>query len=239
MAWSGERFGDAANRKRPARLGVDLDERALKENAPRGDAEFLRRVLAETLDDWFDLTAQNAVVGAGEPGICQVGGAAGENLFVRCLHMSMSADDGADLAVQHSGDGDFFGRCLGMHVNKNDFGEIAEAGNFGFCGEERIFQRRHEGPSLKVKDGDRRLAFRAPDETALADCAGWIIERTQEARLGLEQHGDFFLIPKVVASGDDIDARVEKFVGSIDSDAGAAGGVFSVGDDDIDIEALA
>jgi hypothetical protein len=55
----------------------------------------------------------------------------------------------------------------------------------------------------------------------------------------LEEHGDFLLVPEVVAGGDDIDAGVKEFISSIDSDSRAAGGVFSVGDDDVQVEALA
>ena len=41
--------------------------------------------------------------------------------------------------------------------------------------------------------------------------AGRIIERAQKARLGLQQHGHFLLVPEMVAGGDDVHARREKF----------------------------
>jgi hypothetical protein len=94
----------------------------LQEDASAGDAEFLGRVGAKALDDRLDFAAQDALVRAGEARVCQVSGAAGEDLLVGRLHVSVGADDGGNLAVQHAGQGDFFGSRLGVHVNENDMG---------------------------------------------------------------------------------------------------------------------
>ena len=64
--------------------------------------------------------------------------------------------------------------------------------------------------------------------------ADGIIERTQKAFFVREQFRHFLLVPQMVAAGDDIHAGVEDFPGGFGGDAGAAGGVLAVGDDEIE-----
>ena len=54
----------------------------------------------------------------------------------------------------------------------------------------------------------------------------------------MQKNVHFLLVPKMIAAGDDVHARIEEFVGGIDGDAGAAGGVFAVGDDEVEAKAL-
>src|SRR5580658_851100 len=63
--------------------------------------------------------------------------------------------------------------------------------------------------------------------------------RPEQARFGLQQQVDFLVVPQMVAGGDDAHAGVQDFQRSIDSDAGAAGGVFAVGDDHVQLMGLA
>ena len=42
------------------------------------------------------------------------------------------------------------------------------------------------------------------------------------------------MIPTVIAAGEDVDAVVEKFIGEARGDAETGGGIFAVGDDQID-----
>jgi hypothetical protein len=64
--------------------------------------------------------------------------------------------------------------------------------------------------------------------------AGRIIQRTQKTLFVLQQLHDFLLIPQMVAGGDGVHAVAEKFLGDVGRDAVAAGGIFAVGDDDIE-----
>ena len=112
---------------------INFNHGALEENAAFGHVEFLRGVGAEAFDDRLDFAAQHAVVRPGETGVAQVGGAAGEDLFVGGLHMGVGSDDGADAAVQHAGQGDLFRGGLGVHVNENDLGHLAQTFDLGAC----------------------------------------------------------------------------------------------------------
>jgi hypothetical protein len=74
---------------------------------------------------------------------------------------------------------------------------------------------------------------------ALAGRAGRIIQRAQKAFFVGEQFHDFLLVPQMVAGGDDVHARGKNFPGGFGRDAGAAGGVFAVGDDEVERVLLA
>ena len=77
---------------------------------------------------------------------------------------------------------------------------------------------------------------------AEAGRAGGIVRRTQHAARqrgliavgGVHVLDDLALVPDVIAGGDDVDAEFEQLLGDLRSDAEAAGGVFAVGDGEID-----
>ena len=120
-------------------------------------------------------------------------------------------------------------------IDKNNFGNLAQARDFGAGAKEGIFQRRHECAPLQIEDGDGRKFSRMPDRAALADDAGRIIERAQKSGFGQQQEIDFLLVPQMIAGSHDIDARLEDFSRCIDSDAGSARRIFPVGDDHVDL----
>ncbi len=49
---------------------------------------------------------------------------------------------------------------------------------------------------------------------------------------------NFFAVPTVVAAGEHLDAEAEQFFGDFRSDAEAGGGIFAVGDDQINLLVL-
>ena len=68
---------------------------------------------------------------------------------------------------------------------------------------------------------------------AVAGRAGRIIQRTQKARLVLQQFQDFLLIPQMVAGSDGVHSVGKEIGGDVGSDPVAAGGIFAIGDDDV------
>jgi hypothetical protein len=112
--------------------------------------ESLRHSGQESLDDRLDFAAQYAFVRTAKPGVAQKGRAARENLLVRRLHMSVSADDGGHPSIQHSREGDLFGGGFGVKVHEYDFRLLTKPINFLLHEEEGVFQRRHERPALEV-----------------------------------------------------------------------------------------
>ena len=206
-----------------------------------GHVKPLRHVGEKTLEDRLDFAAQHAFLRAGESGVGQIRRAAGENLFVRRLHVRVRAHYRADLPVEHPRKCDFFRGRLGVKIHEDDFRLLAQAFYFVAREEKRIFQRRHERAALRVQNRNRNrtLAFGLwPLDfkygAALSRRAGRIIQRSQKAFFAGKQFHDFLLVPQMVAAGDDIHAGREDFPGGFGRDAGAAGGVFAIGDDEIE-----
>src|SRR5262245_50317909 len=82
----------------------------LQQNPIFGYLKFLRHVRHETFHDRFDLAAYHAVMRTGEAGVAEERSTAWKNLFVGGLHMSMSANDGTDLPIEHARQSDLLGR---------------------------------------------------------------------------------------------------------------------------------
>ena len=188
----------------------------------------------------LDFAAQNAFVRPGETGVGQIRRAAGKNLLVRRLHVRVRAHHGADLAVEHPRERNFFRGRLGVKIHEDDRRVLAQPFRLVERERERIVQRRlHEGAALRVHHGDGRQVADFQNRAAFAGRAGRIIQRTQKARLVLQQFHDFLLIPQMVAGGDGVHAVGEKFRGDVGRDAVAAGGVLAVGDDDVEAVRIA
>ena len=232
-----EGFGDAADGLCPAAVLIDLNERPLQEHAAGRDAEALRGAGHEAFDDGIDLSAEHAFMRAGEAGIGQVGGAVGEDLFVRRLHVGVGSDHGADAAVEQAPHGNLLGGSLGVDVDKDDGGDLAEARNLALHGEERVLERwLHEGAALDVDHTHGRMSLAGEDGAALAGGAGRVVDGAHEAGFAIKELDDFLLVPKVIPAGDDVDACAVDIGRSLRSDSRTAGGVFAVGDHDINVE---
>ena len=127
-----------------------------------------------------------------------------------------------------------------MEIYKDDFGLLAQVFDLRRHDEERIFNRGHEGAALGVehRDLDRTSVYRllTPDFKHAAACprrSFRIIQRTQEPLLIREQFRYFLLVPEMITAGDDINAESEQLRRNAWRDAVAAGGVLTVGDDEI------
>ena len=61
-----------------------------------------------------------------------------------------------------------------------------------------------------------------------------IIVRTQQSRLFREIGNDGALVPDVIAGGEQINLGIQKLIGDLGRDAESCGGIFDVGDAEID-----
>ena len=103
---------------------------------------------------------------------------------------------------------------------------------------ERVIERGlHESAALDIDDADLSLR-RFEHDGALAGDALGVIDRAQQARLGVDEGGEIFLVPDVVAGGDDRDAGAQEVDGDPRRDAAAPGGVLAIDDDEIDAALL-
>jgi hypothetical protein len=157
--------------------------------------------------------------------------------------VGVGAEDGGDAAVEIPAEGGFFAGGFGVDVEEDDFcvGVAFDLDEklVGFA--EGVVAGGHEDAALQVEDG----VFGAVAELALVDaeagCADGVVGGTDDAaatdvRVGGDGHvlEDFFLVPDVVAGGDDVGAEVEEFFCEGGGDAEAASGVFAVDDEEVD-----
>ena len=87
----------------------------------------------------------------------------------------------------------------------------------------------------KIQHGVADAIFRAADIKAAARRAVRKIRGAQQARLVREKIDNFLAVPDVVAAGDHFDAGGEQILGEARRDAEAGGGIFAVGDAEIDV----
>ena len=94
-----ELLRDAFDFDRTARVIVNFHNGALKHHAIRGDLEFLWLVGKKAFDDRLDFAANDTFMRPGETGIAEKSRAAGKDLFVGGLDVSVSSNDRADFAI--------------------------------------------------------------------------------------------------------------------------------------------
>lgn len=191
----------------------------------------MRGVAQEALDDGINFASQNTFVRSGESGIGKVPGAVGKNLFVSRLDVGVRADDGTDPAIQHPAESDFFRGRFRVHVDEDHPAFPSQPRHFEVGAEKWVVEGRHECSALEIQNRKWSEAGEGDDGAAAAGGAMRIICRAKETGFIFEKGEDLFLIPEMIPAGDDIDARVEKLRGGAGSDARAAGGIFAIGDD--------
>jgi hypothetical protein len=98
----------------------------------------------------------------------------------------------------------------------------------------RIIERGHEDPPHDVDHRHRLAAPRAPDPGAAARSPGGEVGGAKKPRLPRNVVEDLFLVPDVVARRHHVDAVAQDSVGDVSGHAEAGGGVFDVGNHQVD-----
>jgi hypothetical protein len=91
---------------------------------------------------------------------------------------------------------------------------------------------------LQIHDGAIDSVARLHDHDAAAGEFVDVIRGAEQAGLAGEIVVDLALVPDVVAAGEDVEAVAEQLVGELRGDAEPAGGVFGVGDAEVDFFGL-
>ena len=217
------------NAYRRAGMIVDLNDRALQQHAAFRHVKLLRHAGQKTPDNRIDFTTYHAFVRAGKAGVAEKSGATREDYFVRSLHVCVGANDRADLTVEHPRESHFLGRRLSVEIDENELRSLPQAFHLSEHAGEWILQRRHKRPALQIDDGHRRQARTQEKDAAPARCGWGIVQGTHKPALVLEQFDHLFLVPKMIATGHDINAGGENFFGRSCGDTRAASGIFTVG----------
>ena len=221
---------------------INVNQNAVEHYTVFGHFESLGHGREKFPDDWLDFTAQHTFVRPGEARVAQIRRAAGENLFVRRLHVGVRAHHGAHLSIEIAAQGDLLRGRFGVKIHKNDPGLLPQPCHLADGKGKGIIQLRlHKSATLHVQDRDGNRTWEAGPGTldlehaaALSRNLRRIIERPEKALFVGEQLRDFLLVPKMVAAGDDIHAGGKNFFGGPGGNPGSAGGIFAVGDDEIE-----
>ena len=88
---------------------------------------------------------------------------------------------------------------------------------------------------MALIDQNTRAAFRLAQGRAAARRAGRIIDRPDQARRALDENQRLLLVPGMIAERDGVGAGFEQFVIDRFGDAEAAGGVFAIDHDEIEL----
>ena len=100
-------------------------------------------------------------------------------MLVRCLNMSVSADDSGDFSVEKTAHGDFLTGGFAMHINDDVHSPFAHLRHRCFDSAERVFQNwLHERACLHIDDADFALGRFQDDRSAPWRTVG-VIHRTQ------------------------------------------------------------
>ena len=127
----------------------------MKRNSFLGDSKALGLIGEESLDDGIHFASQDAFLSAGEAGVAKKTGAAGKDLLIGRLNVSVRADQSGNASVQESRHGDFLRGGFGVHVDENDGGFSSERGKGGVDGVKGVVQCGHERTALEVDDRHR------------------------------------------------------------------------------------
>ena len=196
-----------------------------------GGFKALGQAGAKAFQDGGGFGADYGVQGAGHPQVADIGSAAGQDAGVGGGDMGVGADDGADAAVKVPAQGLFFGGRFGVKVHYHDAGRPPgfpfRFGKAGVGFPEGAVDGRHKDASLQVQH--HRFAVHQP-----APAGGAVVVGGAQQRQFVKVGDDFLFVPDVVAGGHHIHAGGQQAAGGFERQAETAGGIFRIGDDQVD-----
>ena len=198
-----------------------------------GYGKAARQAGGEAFHHRLDLAANHTFNGTAHPCICQIGRAAGEDRFVRRLHVRMSADHRRDATIQITAHRDFFAGRFRMKIDKNDRRFLTYFGHLRIHGEEGIFDRGiHEGPAHGTDYCDLPLV-RLHHKTSLARRTRREVDGSQQTRLCGHEIRDFMLIPAMIPQGDYGGSGAEEADAELGAEATSCRRIFTINNDKI------
>src|SRR5437867_6211254 len=117
--------------------------------------------------------------------------------------MGVCADDGGNFSIKKSADRNFLARGLAVNIDNDIGGLLSHLGDDLVEGMERILENRlHKGARLHVDHADFSLC-RFQHDRAVPGRTRWIIYRPEQARFEIKKSDDVFLVPNMIAGGED------------------------------------
>ena len=143
-------------------------------------------------------------------------------MLIGGLNVRVGSNHGRNLSVKESAQRNFLTSSLTMYVHDNVRSVTAHFRHSCFDRMKRVFQNRlHKCARLHVDDTDLSLG-RFQDDRSAARRSFGIIHGPQQTRLGVDKRKNFFLVPHVIAGGDDRDAGAQEIDCDLSRDTATA-----------------
>ena len=219
---------------------VDGGEDAAHAGVGGGDFEVDGKGGGHDLEDFVFASSEDGVVGSAHAQVGDEGGAVaggvvgGDDFLIGGGGVGVGADADGDAAGDVPAHGDFFAGDFGVEFEDFDFDFGGDLGEERVDGAEGVVHLRvHVEAAHDAQDGDLDAGLGGEDGEAFAGGGGGVVDRADKLR-GFEDGEDFAFSEGVVAEGAAVDAGLEDFFEDGGREAGATGGVFGVGDDEVD-----
>jgi hypothetical protein len=122
-----------------------------------------------------------------------------------------------------------------MKVDKDDGCTTLQFFQQSVSGTKRAIEIVHEHTTFEIQHGHFDAAWGGVDTTSPPWGSRRIVGRTQQAHLLVDTGQHFLFVPNMVAGGNDIDPGIKEFPDRIGGDPETGGGIFAVGDNQINI----
>src|SRR5688572_15216567 len=148
--------------------------------------------------------------------------------------MSVCPDDSANLPIDIPCEGLLFGGSLSMEIHQNNIGLFAEPFNGRLPHCERAVQCRHKDTALNIQHPQAYTATAIANEDPGSGGGRRIVMRAQQPRLFCQVGQNRALVPDMVATCHQVDFGFEEILGDLRGNTETCGGIFNVGDAEID-----
>jgi hypothetical protein len=193
-----------------------------------------RHLRKEFLQHDIFVDADYGMIGTRHSHIGLVRGSVGQDARVRGGDVRVRAHHRRDAAVQVPAHRHLFAGQLGMKIDESDFDLLRQLFENLVRFAKRAIGLRHVGAALQV---DNRAIDAVAGLHGHDAAAGQIVDvvgGTKQSRLAFEIVVNFALVPDMIATGQDVQAVAEQFVGKLRGDAESARRIFAVGDAQVD-----
>jgi len=232
---------------------IAADDRGAHLGIAGGGFEFAGHAGEEAIEHQLFFDTDHRVIRAAHAHVGLVGSASGEDALIRGGDVGVGAQDGGYTPIEIPAHGDFFAGGFGVKIHQDDlcFACLFDTFKDAVDLVEWVVGAVHEDAAHDVDDCVGCADVLAVLDHSLVDAvAGQAVLQVGGAQdaasalmalFGSRLHvlDQLFLVPDVVAGGDDVGAKVEEFFSERGRDAEAAGGVFAVDDGEVDLVAFA
>ena len=216
-------------------VAVDGDQDAVQSHVTRGDLEWERHLRSERFQDVLDAPAEDGIVRAGHADIGDICGAVGQNPLVGGNDVGVRAETETDPAVEVIAHCDFLAGRLGVEIDDYDLGVLLDLRQDSVGRLVGAVTGLHKKTPYQGNNRNGRAFGGLVEGSAFAGRLlgeiGWpnyIIRRFQ-------RRYDFPFAIGMVAQGNEVYAIPKQFIVYLPGQARAAGGVFGVGYDAVNV----